>query len=245
MFIVHCNRPSKSARALAKALDGRKVNLSKGVVPNVRHTVINWGDSQCTSDQIDLNKPAAIALAANKLKAFDAMAAPTLGVCLPLYARRKEDVTWKGLTVVRHKLTGHSGEGIEICEDVNNLPDAPLYVQYIKKEQEFRIHVGRKNGQTQIIAVQRKARDRSIPDDKVNWQVRNHANGFVFVRGDANPSPATIETACNALGAIVLDFGAVDIVYNAKEDKAYVLEINTAPGLEGQTIADYASFFRN
>jgi D-alanine-D-alanine ligase-like ATP-grasp enzyme len=40
-----------------------------------------------------------------------------------------------------------------------------------------------------------------------------------------------------------LDFGAVDVIWNAQKEKPYVLEINTAPGLEGQTIADYAAFF--
>jgi hypothetical protein len=74
-------------------------------------------------------------LVANKLTAFDAFSSE--GVPIPAYARRKEDVTWQGLTVVRHKLTGHSGEGIELVDNPQDLPNAPLYVQYIKKEQEY------------------------------------------------------------------------------------------------------------
>jgi D-alanine-D-alanine ligase-like ATP-grasp enzyme len=38
----------------------------------------------------------------------------------------------------------------------------------------------------------------------------------------------------------MLHFSAVDVVYNDREKKAYVLEINTAPGVEGQTIQVYA-----
>lgn len=242
MFIIHCNRPSKSARALAKALRGRKGNLTQREY-DPRHTIINWGDSECKVLEC-LNKPQAVRLAANKREFFLAMQRANVSE-LPGFASSKTDVSWKGVTVVRHKLTGHSGEGIEIVDDTSNLPDAPLYVQYIKKAKEFRIHVGRVNGETKIIAVQRKARDLSIPNGDVDWQVRNHSNGFIFAREGADPSEATLQAACNALRASGLDFGAVDIVFNEKEGKPYVLEINTAPGLEGQTIDDYAGFFRN
>lgn len=239
MFLVHCNRPSKSARALAKALRGKKVCLLHGW-NNPNDTVINWGDGACSVKDA-LNPPETIRLAANKLRAFQNM--EKAGIIVPAFAARREDVHWKGLTVVRHKLSGHSGEGIELVEHTEQLPDAPLYVQYIKKEQEFRIHVGRKGGQTHIIAVQRKARDLSVPDGRVNWKVRNHVNGFVFVRQDAHPNDATLQAACNALVALGLDFGAVDLVWNDREQKPYVLEVNTAPGLEGQTIQDYVNFF--
>jgi D-alanine-D-alanine ligase-like ATP-grasp enzyme len=40
-----------------------------------------------------------------------------------------------------------------------------------------------------------------------------------------------------------LDFGAVDIIYNAKRNECYVLEVNTAPGLEGTTVEKYATKF--
>lgn len=243
-YLVHCNRPSNSARALAKALRGKKVNYEAGRSHPASMCIINWGDSQCPSHLIDLNKPKAIATASNKLRAFDVM--KKAGVQVPQFATSMTGVSWKGPTVVRHKLTGHSGEGIEIVESAADLPkNAPLYVEYIKKEHEFRIHVGRAEGQAKIIAIQRKARDKAVPDASVDWKVRSHANGFIFVRGDANPHPTVLTEAVNALAAIGLDFGAVDVIWNMKESKAYVLEINTAPGLEGQTIDDYASFFKS
>lgn len=242
MFLVHCNRPSKSARALAKALRGKKINLRQDW-NNPKDTVINWGDGSCLVMEA-LNLPETVRLAANKARAFHAMREAGVNY-VPPFATSKAGVNWKGMTVVRHKLSGHSGEGIELVENTRDLPDAPLYVQYIKKEQEFRIHVGRKNGETHIIAVQRKARDRDIPNGSVNWKIRNHDNGFIFVRQDAHPNDATLQAACDALRSLGLDFGAVDIIYNEKEGKPYVLEINTAPGLEGQTIQDYANFFRN
>jgi glutathione synthase/RimK-type ligase-like ATP-grasp enzyme len=239
-FYVYSSRASKGARALAKALKGVRVKTIPPLAPG--DTLINWGDSKCNLFNQTFNSGQLVRTIANKLTAFDAFS--SANVPIPAYARRKEDVTWQGLTVVRHKLTGHSGEGIELC-DASDLPDAPLYVRYIKKEDEYRIHVGR-NGDTSIrvIAVQRKARRKDTPDANVNWKVRNHQNGFVFVRHDVSAPERVIAAAIDALACSGLDFGAVDVIYNRKEGKAYVLEINTAPGLEGQTIADYAAFFR-
>jgi len=48
--------------------------------------------------------------------------------------------------------------------------------------------------------------------------------------------------AVNCLG---LDFGAVDIIYNQKKDVSFVLEVNTAPGLEGSTLNEYVKEFNN
>ena len=252
-FYVYTSRASKGARALAKALGGKRLRSPTVMVwPHFypTDTFINWGDSSCPMDiwegpttVVGLNSPSSIRLVANKSLAFDAFSAA--GVPIPAFARRREDVTWQGSTVVRHKLTGHSGEGIEICScPPNELPDAPLYVQYIKKQDEYRIHVGRRGDEITSISIQRKARRHDTPDSEVNWQVRNHSNGFVFVRSGVNPPQAVMDAAKQALVASGLDFGAVDVIYNKAEKKAYVLEINTAPGLEGTTLVDYANFFR-
>lgn len=236
-FYVYTSRASKGARALAKALGGKRIKL----LPIFGHgdTYINWGDSSCPSNQV-LNQPAAIRLVANKATAFDAFSSAS--VPIPAYAKSKADVAWEGLTVVRHKLTGHSGEGIELC-DAGDLPDAPLYVKYIPKEQEYRIHVGKSGASFKVISSQRKARRHDIADNLVNWKVRNHANGFVFVRQNLSVPECVTRAAVDALGCSGLDFGAVDVILT-KQGKAYVLEINTAPGLEGTTVSDYANFFR-
>jgi glutathione synthase/RimK-type ligase-like ATP-grasp enzyme len=95
-----------------------------------------------------------------------------------------------------------------------------------------------------LIAVQRKARRLSVPDSQVNWQVRNLAGGFVFTR-EGFTLPTACETAAHlVVKACGLDFGAVDVIWNETQQKAYVLEINTAPGLEGQTVDDYVTFFK-
>lgn len=165
---------------------------------------------------------------------------------IPQYWTDKEQITHDKFPIVcRTILTGHSGAGIVIADCRDDLVDAPLYVQYVKKKDEYRIHVGMSDGEASVISVQRKARRLSVPDDEVNWQVRNLSGGFVFVREGVSPPDIVIEVARNCLRETGLDFGAVDVIYNEYEEKAYVLEINTAPGLEGQTVEDYANYFRS
>jgi D-alanine-D-alanine ligase-like ATP-grasp enzyme len=50
------------------------------------------------------------------------------------------------------------------------------------------------------------------------------------------------QLSVEAVAALGLDFGAVDIIED-KEGNFYVLEINTAPGLEGHTVTSYAKAF--
>lgn len=242
MIRVHPYRKgSKSAGKLAMML-GYKVLRREGSLysPRQGDTIINWGDSKCpynngTPARV-LNNPSRLSLASNKLSAFRVLEQE--GVKVPLFVTDRGAVSWTGLTVLRHKLTGHSGEGIEITENTDNLPQAPLYVQYVKKQDEYRVHlIGQR-----VILVQRKARrhDCENPD----WQVRNHKNGFVFVRNEVTPPSSVLSEAQKAITALALDFGAVDVIWNEQEACAYVLEVNTAPGLEGQTIQDYADGFK-
>jgi len=44
--------------------------------------------------------------------------------------------------------------------------------------------------------------------------------------------------ACTALN---YSMGAVDIVYNAKRETLYVLEVNANPGMQGTTLEKYAT----
>lgn len=231
---------SRSALALALALGGRVLRVQNSAFqPRERDVVINWGSSQCPSfaPARVLNPPKAVSLAANKRESFATLAAANVPV--PRFATDATSALgWNSTIVVRHKLTGHSGEGIEIVEPGADLPSAPLYVEYVKKEDEYRVHV---IGES-IILLQRKARNRDV--ENPNWKVRNHANGFVFVRSDVNPPECVLSAAVDAIRALGLDFGGVDVIFNRKSGKAYVLEVNTAVGMAGSTSTDYANAIR-
>lgn len=148
-----------------------------------------------------------------------------------------------GHTVVeRHVLNGNSGAGIRLVEPEDHLTAAPLYVKYVPKKQEYRVHVC--GGEA--VDVQRKARRKDVEDDAINWKIRNHDNGFIFARneGDVTP-PDVIAQAVRSVNALGLAFGAVDVIFNEKEQKAYVLEVNTAPGLSGTTLEGYLKRFQD
>lgn len=243
---------SRSVKALKDTLgiriikrEASKLQGDKGKV------VINWGNSELPPEIMKcrvINAPEAVLRATHKLRFFQAMEGTRLTppFCTGSGAALNA-MSEMGDIVCRHKLQGHSGEGIEIWHmkkgsNQDPIPSAPLYVSYIKKSEEFRCHVF----QGKVVDIQRKARRKDVPDDEVNWQVRNHSNGFVYAREGVEKwyrSSGLVEAATRTIKTLGLDFGAVDIIWNEKQDKFYVLEVNTAPGLEGHTVQVYSEAF--
>jgi len=241
--IIPYRRPSRSAKALATALGGRRVDLRLPPQKGDNHVVINWGnvkESLMYGDTV-LNPGRVIKGATNKKNFFMIMKEQAVDLIPPFWLDKDIPETVYPV-VCRQNLAGHSGDGIVIANTPDELVDAPLYVKYIKKKDEYRVHCGKnREGNVETILVQRKARRKDC--ENPNWQVRNHANGFIYVRNDVNPPDGVIAAAHKALLCTGLDFGAVDVIYNEDKERPYVLEINTAPGLEGTTVSDYAGFF--
>jgi glutathione synthase/RimK-type ligase-like ATP-grasp enzyme len=217
---------SASAKALAEA-SGFKLLNRKLDKPIKADTIVNWGSSEITRrhNAIVINKPECVAVAKNKLETFKKLQA----TCpLPAFTEsRVEASRWlaEGDTVVcRTLIESHSGNGIVIAEKEEELVDAPLYTKYIKKKDEYRYHVF---GDEWF--VQRKARKLDV--ENPNWKIRNHANGFVFAHQGVLADQKALPIAGAAINTIGLTFGAVDMVYGT-DKKWYILEVNTAPGLE-------------
>jgi len=249
--IVPYKRGSRSARVLADALGAKLVKLEGSRFRNtIDDFCINWGNTN-PPPNIDLrfmlNHPKALEATTNKLTFFERVTAEGLGNLIPPYWTNKEDIPDEAFPIVcRTILNSHSGRGIVIANSRDDLVDAPLYTKYIKKQDEYRIHLGYPfrppREESIIISVQQKRRRLDV--ENPNWQIRNHANGFIYARENVNPPQCVIDAAKIVFNKCTeLDFGAVDVIYNAKQDRAYVLEINSAPGLEGQTLQDYADFF--
>lgn len=236
---------SAGAKALANALNSRVLKrVGSTYKRRDEDLIINWGAVDCPFVGARVaNQPEAVKKASNKLTAFQKM--KENNVSIPdFYTDQKEIPHGVFPVMARTVLNGHSGRGIVICDGPADLVPAPLYTRYVKKQDEYRIHCFRKPGQeTSIISIQRKAKRHGA--ENVDFKIRNLANGFVFVRDGVNPPPAVMEEAKKALEALGLAFGAVDVIWNQQARKAYVLEINTAPGLEGQTVEDYANAFRD
>lgn len=231
------NKLSEGGTALAGAMKAKRLrHTGKPIKCDV---LVNWGASVITRDIRTikvLNTPDAVKRSSNKLESFKAMSGY---VCIPEWTESLVDASeWlkQGhMVVCRTVLNGHSGNGIIIATNDDELVKAPLYTRYIKKQNEYRVHVF--NGK--MIHKQRKARRLDVPDEEVNWKIRNHDNGFIFQIEDFEMPEDCELQAIAAVASLGLDFGAVDIVYNAKEDKAYVLEVNSAPGVSGTTLTKY------
>lgn len=195
--------------------------------------VFGWGPC-LPSPHVDQAQEAAKKVASNKLLSFQAFSAHNVPV--PEWTTDKEVArAWNKTIVCRTLLCSHSGRGIVIVEPEQEIPNAKLYVQYKKKKHEYRVHVF----QGKVIDVAQKKR--KVGHEDRNNQIRNHANGWIFARDSISP-PADIGTiALNACSAVGLLSGAVDIIWNEKENKCYVLEINTAPGIEGTTCKNYTN----
>lgn len=199
--------------------------------------IINWGNSERRFNGEYINTPEAVGFATCKLRTHDRLA--ERDVPQPDYTTsRTEAQLWnaqKEVVVVRGTTRGHSGQGITIVSSPMPLPEAPLYTKYIKKAEEYRVHVF--GGE--VIDVQMKRRRIDVPDEEVNWQIRNHHNGWIFARDGVDPPSCVISAAIKSVNALGLDFGAVDIGFNRNRGAAVVYEVNTAPGLEGTTLEKY------
>ena len=207
---------------------------------------INWGN--CFGVLwANPQQEAAKVIARNKLKTFKAF--KDHGVPHPEWTINHEEANaWNCLFVGRTLLEGHSGNGIVMFDpeypqtEGGNYPaykgSAKLYVKYKKKKHEYRVHVF--NGQ--VIDVAQKKRKAGF--ENRNNQIRNHANGWIFARENITEPGDLREVAVSACNCIGLLYGAVDIIWNEKENKCYALEINTAPGIEGTTLQKYSTQFK-
>lgn len=241
---------SKSATALSRALQTPQIRHTGSKFKGANYkTVINWGASEVSKEARKcrvLNPPELVSQAGNKLAFFRFIANKDPSVRLVPWTADKT-VAYKWLTqkltvVCRQSLTGHSGRGIIIVEPgpgAVELASASLYTQYVPKESEWRIHV--MNGKT--IFRQRKIKDPDVAEPKT-WKVRSHDNGFIYQHLDLTVPKDVEEQALKVMRASGLFFGAVDVIYHGKSQKAYVLEVNNAPGLEGATVEAYANAFR-
>lgn len=279
---------SASARALKDALGAMIIKLenSRYRYRNA-HTIINWGNSRrpswMSTDVPVINQPESVEIASNKLDTFERLQAEMIAT-VPWTTDKSLAQGWlnDGVKVfVRHSLTGHSGEGIEVIspreesdfnvelthiinrlrtinyhsladnliedlEDISvSLPDAPLYTYGVSNTGEYRVHVF----DGEVILYQKKSRRVNEETGEVvtaegeEADVRNLASNWVYRTGNLRRLERVEELAINAVRALGLDFGAVDIIKD-ENGEVYVLEVNTAPGLGNEaTLEAYVRAF--
>ncbi|MEE9401439.1 MAG: hypothetical protein V3V32_05425 [Dehalococcoidia bacterium] len=118
-------------------------------------------------------------------------------------------------------------------------PNADYYVAYIKKEREFRVHII--NGQS-VRMCEKIPRDRAGRASTV-WNSDNSHFSFADI-APREVRQTVRQVAKNAVEALGMDFGAVDIMWHRGE--ALVLEVNSAPSLteNDSTLERYVEHIR-
>ena len=235
---------SQSAKALAQNLGALRVYPDRNYRPKRNHLIINYGYSEAPDWAYShyysrgvINWWDYVAVARNKLDTFHVL--DIEGVSIPEYTEDKSVAqSWDGVVVCRKTVTGQEGQGIVIATNPDEIVDAPLYTKHVRHKHEFRVHVFKGSV---IDFTQKKKRS----DVEVNPFVRNSAGNWVFCREGVVLPDDVAEQAVKAVNALGLDFGAVDVAYREREDKAFILEINSAPGLEGTTLARYTEAFKS
>lgn len=254
MLLAVYHKFSKGGKALATALGDKKMRRTAETLAQLSVTaltkekvVINWGCTKLpalSSKGITvINKPEHTRLCANKFKFFNTVSGK---VSIPEFTDDIDKaLLWatEGSEVLGRDFHGHSGADIVFfSEEPGEFVKSQFWVKYKKKKSEFRVHVmGGK-----IIMVQQKVlrttdiNGNPLSKEQADFRIRNHANGFIFQKYDITVPKEASDQALLAVSTVGLDFGAVDVIYNEFEGKAYVLEINTAPGLEGSSPEVYA-----
>lgn len=137
------------------------------------------------------------------------------------------------VTYCRTLTRSRSGRGIVIARSPEEIVAAPLYTKGLEGT-EYRVHVFGND----TFVTQKRRRNGA----EANPNIRTHENGWVFCRNDVEIRPGLRETAIEGISRLGLDFGAADIIYN---ERAYILEVNSAPGLEGSVLDWYVGKFQD
>lgn len=240
VFFTPYNLGSEGCKLLAQSIGAIRTKATKRFKRDV--LLVNWGRSDLTPRGYPariLNPSNTVIRATNKLSCLNRLA--EFGVGRVEHTTSQDTVrAWlrePGIVVYgRQLLNASQGKGIIIITNPNEIVYCPMYTKGILKAHEYRVHVfGNK-----IIDVTKKRRRNDI---ERNDYIRNLANGWVYCRDGIEYPDALIDTAKQAINALGLDFGAVDILL--RKNVPYVLEINTAPGLSGTTLNRYVHHFKH
>ena len=211
-----------------------------------RGKVINWGRSDLPNQhevrRIIVNKPEAIRFASDKIKFLSLMEERGLHAPRMLTDEECMSLLQDGKKVLVREPRGFGGRGITVVRSpdaFNGIPRGKFAVRFFPKESEFRVHVWR--GEAIGLTQKRARRDTERSEtDRLIW---NHGNGWIHCREDVVEPDGIRDLAIASVRATGLDFGAVDLMLN-KDGVLRVLEVNTAPGVDGQIAEAYVQAIR-
>ncbi len=235
---------SEGAKELYKALKSQTPNVSikaPGFIPQPNDVVINWGCGFHTIDNPHnvkiFNPNHLLKQAINKLVFFKHLDNYKGVSKVPFFTNKQDAMDHLankgGKVYCRTRLSKSAGRGIVIAKTPQEVVDAALYTVGMPNTHEYRIQMFHDRVISELEKRMRK-------DAVVNHDIRTDKNGWYYKK-DIDVPPVVISVACNTIKALGLDFGGVDIIYDKHTNKAWTLEVNTAPGLKERSASLYAS----
>lgn len=226
MWILR-RRGGLTAKKLAELC---QCKATKEYISRRNHFIINYGRDY---READLNKNVIF----NKLEVLNILKEANILVprifnkgdeipeeAFPLLARRKYHSQGRDIIYI------HNREQLE-NELEDNMYD--YLVEYIPKKSEYRVHV---LGDEIIANV--KFNEDGLGDPII----RNHRNKYKMITYEGEHKENLEILARKVMDVLQYDFGAIDII--RRGNKLYVLEINSAPGLEDRKLNQYAEYFK-
>lgn len=135
--------------------------------------------------------------------------------------------------ICRTLINSSEGKGIVIANTPEEIVNAPVYTKYKKKRNEYRVHIV--NGKVVHVMEKRKRKGA----DQGEHKIRNLANGYVFCSENVVEPEGIRDLALSAAKVSSSSFQGVDIGYNAHYNCLFVIEVNSAPGIQGTNIQRY------
>lgn len=237
LYVYPYTSGSESAKLLAERLGALRIKLQNSTYVHdpKRDLVVNWGNSRAPAFDNMLNKPAMIERTVDKLKFFRLMMQAGQAGYLPPYWTNYADIPDEAFPILcRTTTTGCDGAGIVIANNRGEVQSSPLYTSLIKDAMEYRVTLFKDD----VTDIQTK-----LPriGQMAHPYIRTYANGWGFQR---KPVMSEVENkivaaAKAALRVSGLDFAGVDVLFS--NGRVYILEVNTAMGLEGDALNRFAA----
>lgn len=246
-YLLYCGESSVTGKALLDALKEQGVKINggtKGPGESKVDVLIRWGAPAKVGKKPTkvLNRADAIMAASNKRQALETMRAA--GVRVPVIFSRKEphkaqaefNIPHDAFPVLGRKDKHVGANDIILCLQAKDLERAIAagcthFSRYIPTKAEYRVHVFG----DQIIKVSQKVL--TNPEQAQQPWIRNLGAGYTFRQSEERLSGAARGMATDAVHSLGLTFGAVDIIVG-DDGNPYILEVNTAPGLQTDTSLD-------
>lgn len=155
------------------------------------------------------------------------------GIPTPDWVRSRDEISDAFGYPALGRAENHArGEDIDLIlqwRDAYLTDNNDYFVEYIPTDLEYRMHV--------VDGEVVKVHEKRLRSEASNHPfIRNSETGWVFM--EPREEPPRDQLAVDAVGALGLDFGAVDVI-RGEDGEEYVLEVNSAPSLDEANLQRY------